>query len=88
MEKIIKIFDIDQIEKEVEIIGEFSLSNDKNFVLYTDNIENENNEVFLAVSEVIVKNNIVTYAEVNQEDLIEINEYINKFTKEDDQNVW
>lgn len=88
MGKIIKIFDIDQIEKEVEIIGEFSLSNDKNFVLYTDNIENENNEVFLAVSEVIVKNNIVTYAEVNQEDLIEINEYINKFTKEDDQNVW
>lgn len=52
----IKIIDIDGVEKEVELLCYFTLkSNNKKYVAYTDNNEDENGNVIISTAEVIEK---------------------------------
>ncbi len=76
--EIIKIIDIDNVAKEVEVIGRFTLEKkDKEYIIYTDNIEDNNSEIYVSVSEVKNENGNIIYSKVHDNDIIEVNDYIN-----------
>lgn len=55
---IITIVDSDGIEKQVELLSYFTLkSNNKKYVAYTDNKEDENGNVIISTAEVVAKDN-------------------------------
>ena len=69
----IKIVDIDGVEKEVELLCYFTLnSNNKKYVAYTDNNEDENGNVIISTAEVVEKeDNTIEFVSISEPAVLE-----------------
>ena len=69
--EIIKITDVDGVEKEVEVINYFTLnSNGKDYITYTENKEDAKGNIIVYTSEVIDKGEYIELGAIEDENVV------------------